>query len=228
MWKVKFLGIDENGYRFLKELKDDLFSSETHDINSGVLIEHYVHVTGHDGEETTKILEIAENELKIYVALWRLNGYEGTLKVDHPCKINPDGSKTIYAFLEDKIYITDSFEVSTNGEVVYSSYQGKIKNNKEILEKALESESKKELLILLGYEQNWINAYKIYEILKNKFKSESYLKQYDALKYFAHSANSPEAIGIDNARHAVQSHQNPKKIADMEPKGDVLDIFSFH
>jgi len=179
------------------------------------LIEYFIHVVNYENEEATKILEIAEKELRIYIALLRLNGYEGNLKVDFPCKINEDGTRTIYAFFEDKINVTDTVEVSINGEEVYSSYQGNIENNKELLAKALTNESKKELLILLGYEQNWINAYKIYEILKTNFQGEAELKKYGELKYFAHSANSPEAIGIDNARHAVQSNQNPKIIANL-------------
>ncbi|MCW8929894.1 MAG: hypothetical protein OQL19_06625 [Gammaproteobacteria bacterium] len=65
MWKVRFLGIDKNGYTFLKEIKDDLFSSESHDINDSNFIEYFIHVADHDEEEATKILEIAEKELRI-------------------------------------------------------------------------------------------------------------------------------------------------------------------
>jgi len=213
MWEVRFLGIDEGGFKFLKDLQNDIFFSLSHNLNNSNFVEYFIRIVGHDSEEATKILEIAEKELKVYVAVLRLNGYEGNLKVDHPCKIHEDGTKTVYAIFDDKINITDSVEVSVNEEVVYSSYQGRIVNNKVLLKNALANKTNKELLILLGCEQNWINAYKIYEILKKQFKPESELKKYDELKYFAQSANSPEAIGIDNARHAVQSTQNPKIIA---------------
>lgn len=214
MWKVRFLGIDKNGYTFLKNIQNDLFSVETH--NNSNFIEYFIHIVNHENEEATKVLEIAEKELRIYISFLRLNGYESSLTVDFPCKINEDGTRQCTLFFEDKINVTDTVEVSINGEEVYSSYQSNIEKNKELLVKALKNESKRELLILLGYEQNWINAYKIYEILKTNFQDEAKLKKYGELKYFAHSANSPKAIGIDSARHAVQSHQNPKIITDLE------------
>ena len=215
MWKVRFLGIDNGGFKFLKDLKDNVFSSKTQNLNNSKFVEYFIHILGHDNEKVTRILEIAEKELKVYVSVLKLNGYEGNLKPDYPCKINKNGTNTVFAFFEDKLNITDSIEVFVNGEVVHSSYQVKISNNKMLLENALANTTKKELLILLGCEQNWINAYKIYEILKKHLKCEAELKKYDELKYFAHSANSPGAIGIDNARHAVQPHQNPKKIANI-------------
>jgi hypothetical protein len=67
----------------------------------------------------------------------------------------------------------------------------------------------------MAKEANWVNAYKIYEILKHNFKSEKDLKQYPELSTFAHTANSPNAIG-DEARHSVQKTDNPKIIANLE------------
>lgn len=216
MWKVRFFGVDDSGFKFLKNLQSDLFSSKTHNINNNQFVEYFIHIVGHGNEEATKILEKAEKELKVYAAFLKLNGFEGNLKVDFPCKINDDGTETVYSFLKDTINITDNNEVSINEEVVYSSAQEVISNNEIFLRNVLADVTKKELMILLGYEHNWINAYKIYEILKKHFKSEAELKKCEELKYFAHSANSPEAIGIDNARHAVQYHHNPIKIANIE------------
>jgi hypothetical protein len=216
MWKVRFFGVDDSGFKFLKILQSDLFSTKSHNINNNQFVEYFIRIVGHGNEEATKILEKAEKELKVYAAFLKINGFEGNLKVDFPSKINDDGTETVYLFLEDTFNITDNYEVSMNEEVVYSSAQEVISNNEIFLRNVLADVTKKELMILLGYEHNWINAYKIYEILRKHFKSEAELKKYEELKYFAHSANSPEAIGIDNARHAVQSHHNPIKIANIE------------
>jgi hypothetical protein len=222
MWKIRFFGIDDNGFQFLTDLKENVFCSYKHNLNNNKFVEYFILIEGHDSQEPEKILEIAEKELKIYISLLKINNYNCNLKIDYPCKINKDGSKTVYAFFEDKINISDSIEVSVNGETVYSSYQNKIEENKIILKKSLENSVKRELLVLLGYQKNWINAYKIYEILKTHFKCENELKKYDDMKYFAHSANSPKAIGIENARHAIQASQNPKKIANLNTSFNTL------
>ena len=222
MWKVKLFGIDDSSFEFLTSLTKNVFCSHEHNLNNSKFVEYFILIEEHDNEEPVKILELAEKEIKIYISLLKINNYNCNLKIDYPCKINKNGSKTVYAFFEDKINISDSIEVSVNGETVYSSYQNKIEENKVILEKSLENSIKKELLILLGYEQNWINAYKIYEILKTYFKCENELKKYDNLKYFAHSANSPKAIGIENARHAIQANQNPKEIANLNTSFNAL------
>ena len=216
MWEVRFLEVDAKGFELLNGLNCDVFTSVKHDVDNTHFVEHFIRFAGHDNDQPTKVLEIAEKHLKVYAAVLKLNGYEIRPKVDHPCKINEDGTRCIYLSLEDRIDIKDHLEISQNGEVTYSSIQAKNDLNKSLVANALADEDKKEILILLGEEHNWINAYKIYEILRKKFRNEKELKSYEELKYFAHSANSPEAIGISNARHAVQDHQNPKKIADLE------------
>jgi len=226
MWEVRFFGVDDRGFMFLKDLQSDVFSSETLNLSGSKFIEHFIRIVGHDDEVATKILEIAEKELQVYSAVLKLNGYGGKLKVNHACKIHEDGTKTIYDFFEERINVSDVLEVHENGEIAYSSYQEKISNNKVLLENALADKTKKELLVLLGCDHNWINAYKIYEILKTHFIGEAELKRHDELKYFAHSANSPEAIGVGNARHSVQSHQNPKKIANIDAAYNKLIVLS--
>ena len=86
---------------------------------------------------------------------------------------------------------------------------------KDIYSKSKHSEIKQQLLVYMGKEENWINAYKIYEILKHHYTNEKELKKYPELSTFAHTANSPKAVGED-ARHAVQNTQNPKNIANLQ------------
>lgn len=214
MWKVRLLGIDDNGFNFLKDLSDDVFCSQK---NNGNFIEHFVCIKGHDDEEPEKILEIAEKELKPYIFILKQNGDAiSNLKLDLVCKVHGDGSDESYMFFKEIINFSDNLEIFENGEGIYSSNQDKIKKYKIILEKSSNNMIKKDLLILLGLEHNWPNGYKIYEILKKYYKPEPELKRHQELKYFAHSANSPDAIGKETARHAVQDTQNPKKISDLK------------
>jgi len=215
MWKVRFFGIDDESYKFLTELNGDIFSRKEVRHGGGKFVEYYLHLSGYDDIEPTKILVIAEKELSVYESLLKLNRFSPNARVDHPVKEDNDGTETVYMYFTDTISITDSVDVFINDENVYSSQNAKIEDSKVILNNVLSDNVKKELLILLGSEVNWVNAYKIYEILKKHHMDEADLKKVSELKYFAHSANSPNAIGVNEARHAVQSHKSPKKIADL-------------
>lgn len=69
------------------------------------------------------------------------------------------------------------------------------------------------------FEHNWINLYKVYEILKkdagnkNKIDKIDRIKQWidkDKIRQFTHTANSQSAIG-DDARHGVDQNDPPKE-----------------
>ena len=54
----------------------------------------------------------------------------------------------------------------------------KQKKIKDIYSKILNSEIKQQLLIYMAKEANWVNAYKIYEILKHNFHPSVYLNKF--------------------------------------------------
>jgi hypothetical protein len=62
------------------------------------------------------------------------------------------------------------------------------------------------------FEHNWINLYKVYEIV-NKDAGKKKIEQWitkDKISQFTHTANSQSAIG-DDARHGVDKHTPPKE-----------------
>ncbi len=61
------------------------------------------------------------------------------------------------------------------------------------------------------FEPNWINLYKVYEIV-NKDAGRTKIEQWTNKKIglFTHTANSQSAIG-DDARHGVDKHDPPKE-----------------
>lgn len=166
--------------------------------------------------EPIRILEIAEKELSIYESLLKINGFTSDIRVDHPTKINEDGRETVYMYFTDTIKVTDSVYEFINGNHIYSPQNESVEDSKVILNKISSNNIKKELLILLGLEANWINAYKIYEILNKHHMKDKDIRKIAELRYFTYSANSPNAIGVNQARHAVQSQQNPKEITNLK------------
>lgn len=66
------------------------------------------------------------------------------------------------------------------------------------------------------FEHNWINLYKVYEIVKKdagKKNKIDRIKQWidkDKIRQFTHTANSQSAIG-DDARHGVDQNDPPKE-----------------
>lgn len=218
MWLVRFHGVDERSFQFLQNLgTGDEFEFKIQDLGNGnKFTEYFICVKNHEGVAPSEILAIAETQFKIYAALLKINGYQWKTTLDSVTWVNVDGTLETYLFLEDKINTSDSVEVFINGEIIFSSENANLEKNKILLGCALADTVKKELLILLGEEENWVNAYKIYEILKTHYKTEKELKKFSELESFAHTANSPNAIGVQNARHSVQSNNNPKKIASLE------------
>ena len=65
--------------------------------------------------------------------------------------------------------------------------------------------------LITEFEPNWINLYKVYEIVKKdagKKKIEQWTK--NKISQFTHTANSQSAIG-DDARHGVDRSDPPKE-----------------
>ncbi|MEG4499852.1 hypothetical protein QUB05_22235 [Microcoleus sp. F10-C6] len=64
---------------------------------------------------------------------------------------------------------------------------------------------------ITDFEHNWINLYKVYEIV-NKDPGKKKIEQWtkDKIRQFKHTANSQSAIG-DDARHGVDQNDRPKE-----------------
>ncbi|MCG3674122.1 hypothetical protein L5F46_04950 [Aliarcobacter butzleri] len=215
MWHVKLNNIDEKQFAIIKSLINDKIYSKSYNINDQEYKEYYFIPEDQEIESSPQALSKGEDEIKVLISLLSVFGYENNIAVDCPYEIHSDGTRTAYLTFVDKINVIDDVRVYSNNELLYSTEEEKQKKIKDIYSKIVNSEIKQQLLIYMAKEANWVNAYKIYEILKHNFKSEKDLKQYPELSTFAHTANSPNVIG-DEARHSVQKTDNPKIIANLE------------
>lgn len=216
MWKVRFFGIGIEEYTFLTSITESVFSQNIINHEAGKFTEYYFNIDNHLQEAPANVLALAEEELKVYHSILSLSNYNCEIKVDHPVKVEDDGTETAYMFFHEKISVSCSFFASIDGEKHTSSGTLKEQDAKLLLKNSLSNIKKKQILILISQEVNWINAYKVYEIIKENYKDEKTLKSYKELKSFAHTANSPNAIGVEKARHGVQSHQSPNEISSLE------------
>lgn len=215
MWHVKLNNIDEKQFEIIKSLINDKIYSKSYNINDQEYKEYYFIPEDQEIESSPQALSNGEDEIKVLISLLSVFGYENNIAVDCPYEIHSDGTRTGYLTFVDKINVTDDVRLYSNNELLYSTEEEKQKNIKDVYSNIINSGIKQQLIIHLAKKVNWVNAYKVYEILKHNFKSEKDLKQYSELSTFAHTANSPNAIG-EEARHAVQNTDNPKNIANLE------------
>lgn len=216
MWKVRILGLDEKTFEFLMKFDPGSFSSNNFRHNQAAITEHYLQVGDQYDTDATVVLVNAEEQLKTYRSILNLCGYRSELKIDHPVRLEEGGKETVFLSFTDELRVSDFGDaLVVNGKPI-NSVDSSVEFAKKILRSVRSDSTRRELLVLLSSDVNWINAYKIYEILKSNYMAESDLKNLPELKYFAHTANSPHAIGVEEARHAVQSHQSPRKIADLK------------
>jgi hypothetical protein len=216
MWKVRILGLDEKSFGFVMKFDPECFSSNNFPHGEATITEHYFQMGDQYGADATIVLVHAEEQLKIYRSILNLSGYKSELKVDHPIRIEEDGKETIFLSFIDELCISDFVDALVVDGESFGTEDRSVEFAKKIIASVRSDPTRRDLLVLLTSEVSWINAYKIYEIIKSNYIPESDLKKLPELKYFSHTANSPEAIGIEEARHAVQSHQSPRKIADLK------------
>ena len=213
MWHIKLQGFDENIFKTLKTiLNDRIYKKEIEKYN---ITEYYLILDEQHISSAPEALSIGEKEIKLLSSILKLLNIKNNISVDIPYEVNEDGTRTGYLSFSDTVYITDELKIYSNNSLIYSTEEETNKLMQDIYSKSLTSDIKKKLLIYLGKETNWINAYKIYEILKHYYLDEKELKKIPELSTFAHTANSPNAIGED-ARHGIQTHDNPKNIANLE------------
>ena len=213
MWHIKLNGLNEKIFSTLKNiLNDRIYKKE---IEKFKIIEYYLILEEQEITSAPEALSIGEHEIKLLSSILSLLNIKNHISVDIPYEVHQDGTRTGYLSFTDTISITDELKIYSNNSLIYSTEEETNKLLQDIYEKALSSEIKKRLIIYLGKEINWVNAYKIYEVLKHHYIKESELKKIPELATFAHTANSPDVIG-DDARHGVQTHDNPKKIANLE------------
>ncbi|MCJ8326244.1 MAG: hypothetical protein MJK08_03995 [Campylobacterales bacterium] len=223
MWHIKLNNIDENSFIILKSILNDNIFCKNIKFPKHVVKEYYLKLENDLISSAPEALSIGEDEIKLLSSILNLYHYNNKITVDCPYEIDSEGTRTMHLTFVDEINIADSLNINSNNELFFSSEEEKKDNMIKMYNESKNSEVKQQLLRYINIEKNWINAYKIYEILRANFKTEKELKAMPELKTFAHSANSPKAIG-DEARHAVQNKKSPKITANF--KNSYLKLIS--
>ena len=212
MWQVRLSGIQTDSFKFLSELTENYFSKEEVIIDGNIYCFYYFHLTEPCNSKPSEVIDFAKKELLVYKSFLMINNFSSNIQCNQLLEVMTDGNENIHMIFQDTINVTDSFDMYVNNEHAYSSEKSKLETSKQILNNIQSNKVKKELFKLISTEISWANTFKIYEILKN----------HEELRNFAHSANPPEAIGINEARHAVQNTKSPKKIANLPLAHQIL------
>ncbi|MCG3674316.1 hypothetical protein L5F46_05940 [Aliarcobacter butzleri] len=215
MWHIKLSNINEEQFEVLQNVISEKIYFKSFQIKEHEYKEYYLILENQEIKSAPEALSKGEDEIKVLASILNIFDYKNSIIANSPYEIHPDGTRTGYLTFVDKINITDEVNIYSNNELIYSTKEDKKESIKDIYLKSKDSEIKKQLLVYMAKDENWINAYKIYEILKHHYTTEKELKEYSELSTFAHTANSPNAVGED-ARHAVQNTQNPKNIANLQ------------
>jgi hypothetical protein len=159
--------------------------------------------------EATKILQDISA-----VAMIHFTGFP-LLKPDIICEVDEEGKRQRWVALSATINVGSSCSVSIQLEggqdiipiLEFDSWR-KLAEEDEIVKDVFRQ--------FRDFEHNWINLYKVYEIVKEdagKKNKIDRIEQWIAKKkisQFTHTANSQSAIG-DDARHGVDRNDPPKE-----------------
>lgn len=139
------------------------------------------------------------------------------LKISASCVIErfADGAEKLYLHLSDEINfrVFDELSVTDADGKVIAEYKP-VDPIMEWLAVGLSDDSVGKILRLLGQEQNWVELYRIFEVIEHDMGGienivESDLSSKGQLKLFKHTANSPGAAG-DDSRHGKETTRPPK------------------
>jgi len=154
--------------------------------------------------EATKLLQHISA-----VAMIHFTGFP-LLKPDIICEVDEEGKRQRWVALSATISVdSSSFSIQLEGgqdiirNLEFESWR-KLAEEDEIVKNVFRQ--------ITDFEHNWINLYKVYEIV-NKEAGKKKIEQWitkDKISQFTHTANSQSAIG-DDARHGVDKHAPPKE-----------------
>jgi hypothetical protein len=132
------------------------------------------------------------------------------LKPDIICEVDEEGKRQRWVAGSATIRVdSSSFSIQLEGgqdiirNLEFESWR-KLAEEDEIVKNVFRQ--------ITDFEPNWINLYKVYEIV-NKDAGKKKIEQWitkDKISQFTHTANSQSAIG-DDARHGVDKHAPPKE-----------------
>ena len=142
-------------------------------------------------------------------------GVRKPLSVAHVVKVKDDGNREVFVEVSDTIIMRDRVTVSVVGA------DGTVREIRQVslipnwVADAQRDENVAKVLRLFGIgHRNWVNLYRIYELVENDIGGISNIVKKGwatrkAIERFNHTANSPGAIG-NESRHGKQTSQPPK------------------
>jgi hypothetical protein len=143
------------------------------------------------------------------VAMIHFTGFP-LLKPDIICEVDEEGKRKRWVALSATISVdSSSFSIQLEGgqdiirNLEFESWM-KLAEEDEIVKNVFRQ--------ITDFEHNWINLYKVYEIVNKdagKKKIELWITK-KKISQFTHTANSQSAIG-DDARHGVDLNDPPKE-----------------
>lgn len=177
-----------------------------------------------------EVNSLAADILEMLTGAIRLSlGGRTPLRVINISMVSPGGDKTIFVTLSDTIRIMDTigFEIKHSdglNEAIHPAHSvpGWIKA-------ALTDTSVAKALRLLGKsEYNWVNLYRLYEVIENDVGGLGEIVNRGwatttSIRRFKHTANSPSAAG-DASRHGKESTSPPAEPMDVSEARAVVDI----
>ena len=216
-WEVQIDGDKHVLKEIVKSLQDDALKIiERED-------RYYLKLTSFDNINTSE--EVRAEALKILPVLTgaiiiSLGGIE-PLKLLDVTRVNDNGIRDIFLFVEDGIAINDNVALEIQKE------NGKIEsiNSADNLPTLMklsfsDPEVEKVYRILGSQKHDWVCLYRIYEIIEhdiggiNKIIQQGWAKK-KTIELFKHTANSPKAVG-DISRHGKESTLPPSNPMGLE------------
>lgn len=170
-------------------------------------------------DDTDSVKQKAEEIVSILNGVSRLvlDG-KSSFRVGAVYKRREDGRRDITVFTEPinirvGTFVTTSRLTHMDGTIEEIGYSD---TAKQCIGVALQKDSVANVLrILESKPHDWVNLYRIFEIVASDVGgmdkiSEMKWATKSKMRLFKHTANSPEAVGLE-ARHGVQSEQSPKQ-----------------
>lgn len=168
-----------------------------------------------NAEEVFKLAKEYLNE--IIASIYIFKGYKPRINVDLAMNLENPNLKQCYMFDEEIINITDRVRITLIDETGEHVKEDDI--FKEIFELSLRDEKVQKVLKLVYKKgtKDWVNLYRIYEIIKSDIDPvKQGWAESKVINNFKHTANHPAAAG-DGARHGFmksQAPRNPMNIVD--------------
>src|SRR3990172_4962349 len=164
---------------------------------------------GEVGEKAQEILTLINGASKLVL------GTRKPLTMGVVLKIKDDGSREGFAFVSETITLRETFGVA---KILQDGTVQEVHQADPItdwIKVAQGDENVAKVLRLLGnFDYDWVNLYRIYEVVEDdvegipKITQEGWATE-TAIRRFKHTGNSVGAIG-DEARHGIETTQPPK------------------